>query len=255
MPSTRCRSISPSIAYDRREAGQSGGRVEPLTWKIYAQHAKLLLEHLAVETFIRARRLHGCWRWRRSSLALFGIVHRPDSGAAGRRPSLEETYACVLQPSHRLCSPSWPRRGSRSRQRPEFHARSGNRAVGDQHHERSSICRSLYPSGSRLLSEAWSSKAATRCSRTPSSRVRRPRSSMPIDVAASIWPGDDASHSTSSAEQLRELLPRMDYWDLHPDKQTAENMLSRIVDFKEIVATRGLPPSPPMSGPPMPPLP
>ena len=83
----------------------------------------------------------------------------------------------------------------------------------------------------------------------------RPEELVPIDVAALIWPGDDASHSTSSAEQLRELLPRMDYWDLHPDKQTAENMLSRIVDFKEIVATRGLPPSPPMSGPPMPPLP
>jgi hypothetical protein len=83
---------------------------------------------------------------------------------------------------------------------------------------------------------------------------RRPEEIMPIDVAASIWPGDDASHSTSSAEQLRELLPRMDYWNLHPDKQTPENMLSRIVDFKEVVEARGLPPSPPMPGPPMPPL-
>lgn len=37
------------IAYDRREAGQSGGRLELLTWKIFAQHAKLLLEHLLIE--------------------------------------------------------------------------------------------------------------------------------------------------------------------------------------------------------------
>ena len=37
------------VAYDRREAGQSGGRVELLTWKVFAQHAKLLLEHLDVE--------------------------------------------------------------------------------------------------------------------------------------------------------------------------------------------------------------
>jgi pimeloyl-ACP methyl ester carboxylesterase len=37
------------IAYDRREAGLSGGRVEVLTWKVFAQHAKLLLEHLGVE--------------------------------------------------------------------------------------------------------------------------------------------------------------------------------------------------------------
>ena len=37
------------IAYDRREAGHSGGRLELLTWKVFAQHAKLLLEHLSIE--------------------------------------------------------------------------------------------------------------------------------------------------------------------------------------------------------------
>lgn len=26
------------IAYDRREAGDSGGRIEPLTWECYARH-------------------------------------------------------------------------------------------------------------------------------------------------------------------------------------------------------------------------
>jgi hypothetical protein len=77
---------------------------------------------------------------------------------------------------------------------------------------------------------------------------------MTIDTAASIWPGDDASHSTSGAQQLRELMPRMEYWDLHPDKQTAQMMLERLVAFKDAVETRGLPPSPPMPGPPMPPL-
>ena len=83
----------------------------------------------------------------------------------------------------------------------------------------------------------------------------QPEEMMTIDIASSIWPGDDASHSTSSAQQLRELLPRMEYWDLHSDKQTAENMLERIVDFKKVVETSGLPPSPPMQGPEMPPLP
>lgn len=67
---------------------------------------------------------------------------------------------------------------------------------------------------------------------------------MTIDVPASIWPGDDASHSTSSAQQLRELLPRMEYWDLHPDKQTAQEMLARLVEFKNTIETRGLPAEP-----------
>jgi len=82
-----------------------------------------------------------------------------------------------------------------------------------------------------------------------------PEELMAIDSGASIWPGDDASHSTSSAQQLRELMPRMEYWDLHPNKQTAENMLERIVAFKRVIETVGLPPSPAIAGPAMPPKP
>src|SRR2546426_1958527 len=35
---------STCIAYDRRECGQSGGRVEPLDWDLYVQEAKALLD-------------------------------------------------------------------------------------------------------------------------------------------------------------------------------------------------------------------
>ena len=45
------------IAYDRREAGASGGRVERLTWTGYAKQAKGLLEHLGHE---RAFIMGGC---------------------------------------------------------------------------------------------------------------------------------------------------------------------------------------------------
>jgi pimeloyl-ACP methyl ester carboxylesterase len=78
---------------------------------------------------------------------------------------------------------------------------------------------------------------------------------MEIDTAASIWPGDDASHSTSSAHQLRELMPRMEFWDVHPSQQTAENMLERILAFKRLIETVGLPPSPAIAAPAMPPKP
>src|SRR3954471_1346561 len=66
---------------------------------------------------------------------------------------------------------------------------------------------------------------------------------MGLDIASSIWPGGDASGSTSSAKQLRELLPRMEYWDLHPSQQTHQNMLERILSFKTIMEFDGLPPS------------
>ena len=36
------------IVYDRREAGQSGGRVEHVTWAHYVAQARGLLEHLNI---------------------------------------------------------------------------------------------------------------------------------------------------------------------------------------------------------------
>jgi len=45
------------IAYDRREAGQSGGRVEPHTWYMWAAEAVALLDHLKID---RAWIIGGC---------------------------------------------------------------------------------------------------------------------------------------------------------------------------------------------------
>jgi pimeloyl-ACP methyl ester carboxylesterase len=45
------------IAYDRRESGHSGGRVEKLSWALFADQAKRLLDHLKIgEAFV----LGGC---------------------------------------------------------------------------------------------------------------------------------------------------------------------------------------------------
>jgi pimeloyl-ACP methyl ester carboxylesterase len=45
------------IAYDRRESGSSGGRVEPLSWKVMAAQGRDLLDHLRInKTFV----LGGC---------------------------------------------------------------------------------------------------------------------------------------------------------------------------------------------------
>ena len=45
------------IAYDRREAGDSSGRLEPLTWEAYVRQATGLLDHLGIDT---AYVLGGC---------------------------------------------------------------------------------------------------------------------------------------------------------------------------------------------------
>src|SRR5215471_18932458 len=51
MPKYSC------IIFDRRESGQSGGRVEPLTWKHYVTQGKGLLDHLNIK---RAHLMGGC---------------------------------------------------------------------------------------------------------------------------------------------------------------------------------------------------
>src|SRR5207244_492964 len=45
------------IAFDRRECGQSGGRVEPVTWDSYVRQGKGLLEHLKID---RVHLIGGC---------------------------------------------------------------------------------------------------------------------------------------------------------------------------------------------------
>jgi pimeloyl-ACP methyl ester carboxylesterase len=38
------------IVYDRRESGKSSGRVEKLTWDLFARQAKGLLDHLKIDS-------------------------------------------------------------------------------------------------------------------------------------------------------------------------------------------------------------
>ena len=58
------------IVFDRRECGQSGGRVEHLTWAHYVAQGKGLLEHLGIE---RAHLLGGCMGC--CPVMAFGVAH------------------------------------------------------------------------------------------------------------------------------------------------------------------------------------
>jgi pimeloyl-ACP methyl ester carboxylesterase len=64
------------ILYDRREAGQSGGRVERLSWSSYTRQAKGLLENLKVD---RAYIMGGCMG---CSVALAFAVDYPEASRA-----------------------------------------------------------------------------------------------------------------------------------------------------------------------------
>jgi pimeloyl-ACP methyl ester carboxylesterase len=239
------------IAYDRRESGQSGGRVEVLTWKVFAQHAKLLLEHLDIE---KAFVLGVC----------MGV------GVATQFAVLYPEVCSGLILAHPVGGHRWKLRTHTFFNRHIEYVRQHGLSAVRANAKGKNFMRDpeTGPWASSIFNDANFAEgfvtqdvdayldivARSRDALFPDTFVSGvpPQDLMGIDIASSIWPGDDASHSTSAAQQLRELMPRMEYWDLHPSEQTHENMLERIVRFKKLIETTGLPPSPPMPGPEMP---
>lgn len=89
------------IAYDRREAGQSGGRVEQLTWATYADQAKGLMDHLGIASAFIMGSCLGC-----SPLIAFatshpeacrGLVIAQPSGGVKRRLTAHRHFSMHLE--------------------------------------------------------------------------------------------------------------------------------------------------------------
>src|SRR4051812_26221598 len=240
------------VAYDRREAGQSGGRVEVLRWQVFAQHAKLLLEHLDIEKAIVLGVCMGvgvatqfACTYPEASLGL--ILAHPVGGHRWkvRTNTFFDRHIAFVR-KHGLELVRERAKGKNFMRDPEA-GPWASAIFNDANFAQRFIAQDL-DSYVDVVTKS-------RDSLFPDTFVSGPRPEvlMTLDIASSIWPGDDASHSTSSAQQLRELLPRMEYWDLHPSQQTPTNMLERILAFKNTMESDGLPPSPRIPGPEMPP--
>ncbi|MGH8635058.1 MAG: alpha/beta fold hydrolase [Burkholderiales bacterium] len=209
------------IVYDRRETGGSGGRLEPLSWPLFARHAKELLDHLGIEDAYLLGGCIGC------SVALALGAHYP-----------ERCRALLIH---------WPVGG--------FHWLNRGRANCDRHlafarqHGLVGVAARARQSGffwSDPESGPWSSVIASD-SGFAESFVRQDldtylqvvaqcrdnlfSDTLPsgatgeqlaaIDVPAFIMPGDDALHTTSCAQVLRELMPRAKLSSLKLSQQNA----------------------------------
>jgi hypothetical protein len=51
---------------------------------------------------------------------------------------------------------------------------------------------------------------------------------MKITTPSLILPGTDASHSTSSAWAMKELMPNAEFWNVLPPHQNGANVLAAI---------------------------
>jgi len=220
------------IVFDRRECGQSGGRVERITWAHYVAQGRGLLDHLNVE---RAHLLGGCMGC--CPVIAFGVAY-PDTvlsmilywpvGGAKYRISTHQRFADHLAyvDQHGLAGvvalvmqqgkpfnvePKGGPWASVIKSDPAFADTYAGLEVGRYKSVVADMCRSLFDRDTSPGAE--------------------PEDMLRTDIPTLIVPGRDASHATSAARYLEECLPRAEYWDAPPEAQTEETAPVRLLEF------------------------
>jgi pimeloyl-ACP methyl ester carboxylesterase len=220
------------IIFDRRETGQSGGRVERIGWEHYVAQGKGLLEHLNLG---RAHLMGGCmgccpvlaFAVAYPETVLSMILYWPVGGARYRLSSqqrfaehlafvqqhgLEKVVTLVLESGKPFGAD--PRGGPWAaviRNDPAF-----AKAYAAQDVERYKL---IVSGMQRRLFDRDTAPGA------------EPEDLLGLDMPALIIPGHDASHATSAARYLEECLPRAQYWDVDVAGQTQERTSTRMLEF------------------------
>ena len=222
------------ILFDRRETGQSGGRVEAIGWDDYVAQGKGLLDHLKID---RAHLMGGCMGC--SPVTAFAVKHP------------QATLSMVLW---------WPVGGPKYRikgqQRFAEHlAFVEQESLGEVV---TLVQREGKPFGADPRGGPWASviksdaEFAARYAKLDAAQYKltvmqmrdrlldrdtapgaEPEDLLKLQVPALIVPGRDESHATSAARYLEECLPKSEYWDVHPDALNAQNAPERVMRFLE----------------------
>jgi pimeloyl-ACP methyl ester carboxylesterase len=220
------------IVFDRRECGQSGGRVERITWAHYARQGKGLLEHLKIE---RAHIMGACMG--ACPVLAFAVAHP------------EATLSMILY---------WPVGGAKYRIR--GHQRFADHLAFVEQHGLGEVVSLVRKEGKAFNADPrggpWASVIKRDSAfaesyanlnvgeyRSIVDRMRRalldrdtapgaePEDLLKLEIPALIVPGRDESHTASAARYLEECLPRAEYWDVLPEGQTEETAAPRLLKF------------------------
>lgn len=222
------------IVFDKRESGESGGRVERLSWDDYAVQGIDLLDALEIE---RAHLLGGCIGCsivvnaafdhpeRVSSLVLYSPAGGP-AYLATQRGRFAEHAAHVdeagLASVVELARASDATFAQDPRVGPWVSVLRTDAAFAEEYAAQDvDEYKTLVRESAQTLFDRDTVPGA------------------PADVLADIAfralvvPGNDANHATSAAQYLAECLPNAEYWDVMPGEQTSENAPQRVLEFLE----------------------
>ena len=220
------------IIFDRRECGQSGGRVERVTWAHYVAQGKGLLDHLKIK---RAHLMGGCMGC--CPVAAYGVAH-PEAvlsmvlwwpvGGAKYRLTGQQRFAQHLSyvQSHGLAEvaslavSSGKSFGEDPRGGPWASVIRHDRAFAESYAKLDAEKYKLIVAGmARALLDRDTAPGA------------EPEDLLRLDIPALVVPGRDPSHATSAARYLEECLPKAEYWDILPADQTEANAPARLLQF------------------------
>jgi pimeloyl-ACP methyl ester carboxylesterase len=220
------------IVFDRRECGQSGGRVERVTWAHFVAQARALLDHLGIE---RAHLMGGCMGC--SPVAAFGLAH-PE------RSLSMILYWPVGGPKYRISS------HQRFAEHLAFVHQNGLQAVVDLVRKDGKAF-GADPRGGPWAStlktdadfaQAYANMDVEQYKLIVVGMVRglmdrdtapgaEPEDLMRSKLPALIVPGNDQFHSTSAARYLQECLPQSRYWDVSVAAQNEADTAKTLLDF------------------------
>lgn len=220
------------IVFDRRESGQSGGRLERLTWSGYVDQAVGLLDHLGID---EAHTMGGCvgcstaamlavaQPGRVRSMVLFSPAGGVSYRAAQHRRFIEHLGYVA---EHGLEAVVELARSSEA-------GFSKDPRVGPW----AAVLRSD-DDFAKSYATADPNRYATIVWGT--ARLLFDRDTVPgpepedlqvLDVPALIVPGEDRSHTRSAAHYLQECLPRNEFWEVPVAEQTPAASTKRVLDF------------------------
>jgi pimeloyl-ACP methyl ester carboxylesterase len=226
------------ILFDRRECGQSGGRVETVAWSHFVRQGAGLLDHLKIE---RAHLMGGCMGV--SPVIAFGVAHPervasmvlwwPVGGAKYRikgRQRFAEHLAYVrangLTAVVELVAKEGKPFGADPRGGPWASVLKRDKAFA-----------AAYAKLDRDLYESTVDRMARGLLDRDTAPGAEPEDLLRLDIPALVVPGHDDSHATSAARYLEECLPRSEYWDVPVEQQTADNAPGRVLEFLQAADT------------------
>jgi pimeloyl-ACP methyl ester carboxylesterase len=220
------------IIFDRRECGESGGRVEAITWRHYADQGKVLLEKLGIE---RAHILGGCMGC--SCVIAFAVAYPQATqsmllwwpvGGAKYRIKAHERFTTHLDFVRAQGLAAVVAHVEKEQKAFNADARGGPWASVLRHDR--AFAASYVEQEMKAYEEIVSRMCWNLFDRDTSPGAD-PEALMKLDIPAIVIPGKDESHATSAARYLEECLPESDYWDVPPDAQTEADAPARLLEF------------------------